>query len=213
MFNPELPEYRCPFCRLLAGERTPHDDPNDIVWQTELVTAKVASRWWPNPPGHLLVFPNTHYENLYDLPRRYGHAVHDMIRDIARAMRQAYSCQGIEFTRPGVADRDRPQQMLPVLVHGDVLCIDPLPHGIVPRELVAHGGLAHRQRLHPLPAREPRGIGHEALQHEPPRWFQNVGDRLEAGDLPRLVSNTNSEFATTNTNRNDPGPGTSPCRR
>jgi histidine triad (HIT) family protein len=34
----------------------------------------------------VLVVPNAHYENLYDLPAAYGHAVHDLVREVAIAI-------------------------------------------------------------------------------------------------------------------------------
>ncbi|AHH18828.1 histidine triad (HIT) domain-containing protein [Nocardia nova SH22a] len=43
----------------------------------------------------MLVIANDHYENIYDLPPRYGHAVHDVVREIAVAMRAAYGCDGV----------------------------------------------------------------------------------------------------------------------
>jgi histidine triad (HIT) family protein len=95
LFNHEPPGYRCPFCFLLAGGQTEIDHPRDIVERTELATALIASGWWPNNPGHVLVVPNAHYENLYDLPVEYGHAVHDLIGQIARAMRTSYDCAGV----------------------------------------------------------------------------------------------------------------------
>jgi histidine triad (HIT) family protein len=30
--------------------------------------------------------PNAHYENLYDLPSPYGHAIHDLAREVAIAI-------------------------------------------------------------------------------------------------------------------------------
>jgi histidine triad (HIT) family protein len=87
--------YECPFCSLLAGGETAWDSPRDIVLQTDRATAKVASVWWPNNPGHVIVVPNGHYENIYELPDEYGHAVHDAVRRVAIAMRAAYSCAGI----------------------------------------------------------------------------------------------------------------------
>jgi histidine triad (HIT) family protein len=38
--------------------------------------------------------PNAHYENLSDLPSRYGHAIHDLAREVAIAIRQTYCCDG-----------------------------------------------------------------------------------------------------------------------
>ncbi|MEU6559651.1 HIT family protein [Nocardia nova] len=95
MFNHEPHGYDCPFCFLLAGGETPLDSPRDVVLRTELATAFTAARWWPGNLGHVLVIANDHYENIYDLPPRYGHAVHDVVREIAVAMRAAYGCDGV----------------------------------------------------------------------------------------------------------------------
>ena len=38
--------------------------------------------------------PNAHYENLYDLPPRCGHAVLDLARDVAIAVRRTCGCDG-----------------------------------------------------------------------------------------------------------------------
>jgi histidine triad (HIT) family protein len=38
--------------------------------------------------------PVRHYENLYLLPSRAGHA-HDLVREVAIAIRQTYGCQGV----------------------------------------------------------------------------------------------------------------------
>jgi len=66
-----------------------------VVLRTERATAFVASRWWPNNLGHVLVVPNAHYENLYDLPALDGHAVHDAVRAIAIGIRTTYGCDGV----------------------------------------------------------------------------------------------------------------------
>ncbi|MEU5849747.1 HIT family protein [Saccharopolyspora shandongensis] len=95
MYNHEPPGYSCPFCTLLAGGETPANSQRDIVLRTELATALISPRWWPRNLGHVLVIPNAHYENLYDLPREYGHAIHDTVREIALALRAAYRCAGI----------------------------------------------------------------------------------------------------------------------
>lgn len=38
--------------------------------------------------------PDAHHENLYDLPPVYGHAVHDLVREMATAIRATYDCDG-----------------------------------------------------------------------------------------------------------------------
>jgi histidine triad (HIT) family protein len=43
----------------------------------------------------VLVVPIRHYENLYGLPADAGHAVHDLVREVAIAMRHTYGCDGV----------------------------------------------------------------------------------------------------------------------
>lgn len=95
MFNHEPAGYQCPFCFLLGGGDTAADDQRDIVLRTDKATALLASGWRPNNEAHVLVIPNAHHENLYDLPAEYGHAVHDVVREVAIAMRTAYKSEGI----------------------------------------------------------------------------------------------------------------------
>lgn len=94
MFNHEPDDYACPFCRLVAGFEDERATQRDVVRCNELATAFVAPRWWPKNHGHVLVVPNAHHENLYDLPSRYGHAIHDLAREVAIAIRQTYGCDG-----------------------------------------------------------------------------------------------------------------------
>ncbi len=94
MFNHEPEGYECPFCRLLDGVDNALNAQRDIVCRTEGAAALISPRWWPNNHGHVLVVPTAHYENLYDLPDEYGHAVHDVARQVAIAMRKAYGCDG-----------------------------------------------------------------------------------------------------------------------
>ena len=95
MFSHEPEGYQCPFCRVLGGVDSPLNTQRDIVCRTERAAALVSPRWWPNNHGHVLVVPAAHHENLYDLPDSYGHAVHDVVRLIAVAMRNTYGCDGI----------------------------------------------------------------------------------------------------------------------
>jgi histidine triad (HIT) family protein len=86
-------DYQCPFCALAAGVDA--DRQQDIVRRTAGAMAFVSPRWWPNNHGNLLVVPVGHYENLYELPDEAGHAVHDLVRDVAIAMRSTYGCEGV----------------------------------------------------------------------------------------------------------------------
>jgi histidine triad (HIT) family protein len=94
VFNHEPPHYMCPFCAIVAGGGDARLDQSDVVRRTGSATALVSPRWWPNNHGHVLVEPNAHHENLYDLPAGPGHAVHDLVREVAIALRTAYGCDG-----------------------------------------------------------------------------------------------------------------------
>jgi histidine triad (HIT) family protein len=96
MFNHEPDGYGCPVCQLVAdGEDERRiSTQRDIVRRDELATALISPRWWPNNHGHVVVVPNAHHENLYDLPSRDGHAVHDLVREVAIAIRRTYGCDG-----------------------------------------------------------------------------------------------------------------------
>ena len=95
MFSHQPHDYECPFCYLLAGRESAGSTPRDIVRQTDTATALISPRWWPNNRGHVLVVPNEHHENLYDLPAAYGHGVHDLVREVALAIRHTYGCSGV----------------------------------------------------------------------------------------------------------------------
>ena len=67
----------------------------DVVAVTDLAFARVSPRWWRRNPGTVLVIPRQHHENLYDLPTPTGHAVAELVRRVAVAMRAVYPCDGV----------------------------------------------------------------------------------------------------------------------
>jgi histidine triad (HIT) family protein len=59
------------------------------------MTAFVASHWWPANPGHVLVIPNQHIENIYEFPTQLGESLMAATKRVAIAMKAAYSCDGV----------------------------------------------------------------------------------------------------------------------
>lgn len=97
--------YDCPFCRLATDGQDPLDPRGEcIITNTGAATALISPRWWPNNQGHALVIPNQHHENLYALPAVAGHAVHDLTRLVAVAMRASYGCTGISVRQHNEPD-------------------------------------------------------------------------------------------------------------
>jgi histidine triad (HIT) family protein len=60
-----------------------------------MVTAFMAVRRFPNNQGHVLVIPNQHFENIYDLPVEFAFPIHKLARTVALAMKATYQCDGI----------------------------------------------------------------------------------------------------------------------
>ena len=93
-FNHEPDNYNCPFCALLGGYEDEYATLNDIVYQNEYVTAKISPKCWVNKPGNVLVIPNKHYENIYDIPEDVIGEVYKVVKKVATAIRSTYDCDG-----------------------------------------------------------------------------------------------------------------------
>lgn len=95
MFNHAPENYDSPFCAFLQRGDAIRNRQEDIVYQDDLATAFVALLWWPNNEGHVLIIPNQHFENIYDLPRQYAHRIQDLAQEIAIAFKHIYGCDGV----------------------------------------------------------------------------------------------------------------------
>lgn len=60
-----------------------------------MAAAFIAPLWWPNNEGHVLIIPNAHFENIYELPRQYAHRIQDIAQQIAIAFKHVYRCDGV----------------------------------------------------------------------------------------------------------------------
>lgn len=91
--------YRCPFCRVAAGEDLRDDFTNqaDVIFRDDVVTAFISSAWWPANPGHVLVVPNDHVENVYDIPDAVLAAVQVIGKRIGLALVETYDYDGTSF--------------------------------------------------------------------------------------------------------------------
>ena len=97
MYNHAPEQYVCPLCLLIQGIENEHvlSVQSDIVYQDERVTALIGSHQWPNNHGNVLIVPNEHFENIYDLPVEYAADIHRVARMVAIAMKTAYGCDGV----------------------------------------------------------------------------------------------------------------------
>ncbi len=97
MYNHAPQDYVCPFCLVVQGIENEHvySVKSDLVYWDETVTAFISSHQWPSNLGNVIVVPNEHFENIYDLPVRYTIAIHSAARKIAIAMKATFACDGI----------------------------------------------------------------------------------------------------------------------
>ncbi len=97
MYNHAPKEYQCPICLAIKGIENSDTliRQSDIVYKDNLVTAFVSSFFIGDNPGHILISPNEHFENIFDLPKEYGHQVFDVAQQVAIAFKKVRNADGI----------------------------------------------------------------------------------------------------------------------
>jgi histidine triad (HIT) family protein len=97
MYSHAPENYICPFCLLIQGIKNEHvySIQSDIIYHDDAITALISSHQWPNNHGNVIIIPNEHFENIYDLPLRYARDIHRMAKRLAIAMKMGYSCDGV----------------------------------------------------------------------------------------------------------------------
>ena len=60
-----------------------------------MVTAFVGAHQWPKNHGNVIIVPNEHFENLYDLPLHFALPLHELVKTIALALKTVYACEGV----------------------------------------------------------------------------------------------------------------------
>lgn len=95
MFNHQPQNYICPLCQIANKEQTEHGSQEDsVIYRDKFLTCFIAGKWWRSNPGHVIIIPNQHIENIYDLPEGIGHKIFDLSKKIALALKETYECDG-----------------------------------------------------------------------------------------------------------------------
>lgn len=97
-------DYDCPFCHLARGEANAFTSQDDLVYRDDQVIAFMALDWNANTPGHVLVTPVAHIENVYAISDELGAPLQRAIGMIARAMKGAYGCSGVSIAQNNEPD-------------------------------------------------------------------------------------------------------------
>lgn len=99
MYNHAPKDYVCPLCFVAVGKVAPGvvTLPQDVIYRTDLITAFVSPKWWPNNKAHVVIIPHKHFENIYEITSVYIHAVFDAAQKVGIALKAVYACDGISL--------------------------------------------------------------------------------------------------------------------
>jgi histidine triad (HIT) family protein len=97
MFNHAPKDYNCPICIAIKGHE--NDDTlirqSDIVYKDDLVSAFISSFFIGKNLGHIIIVPNEHFENIYDLPTNYSSRIAEIAQKMALALKKSYQADGV----------------------------------------------------------------------------------------------------------------------
>ena len=94
MFNHEPKAYICPLCIFSGGAETELNKLSDIVFEDTEVIAFISPMWWPNNPGHVIIIPKIHVENLYDINDILISRIQILGKKVACGIKEVYQCDG-----------------------------------------------------------------------------------------------------------------------
>lgn len=101
MYNHAPENYKCPICPAINGIENEDTwiKQADIIYKDKIVTAFIGSKFVKNNPGHPIIVPNIHYENIYDLPEDVACHIIKIAKKIALALKIARKCEGVTITQ------------------------------------------------------------------------------------------------------------------
>lgn len=94
MYNHEPKNYDCPFCKLIRGQDDEINKQEYVVYQDDKTLAYIAPKWWDKNPGHILVIPKEHIENIYNISDELLADVYKTVKKITIAIKETYKSDG-----------------------------------------------------------------------------------------------------------------------
>jgi histidine triad (HIT) family protein len=97
MYNHAPDHYICPFCLTVNGIENEHvyTKQSDIFYKDDYITAFISAGRYKNNKGNVIIIPNSHYENIYELPNELSDKIHHLEKEVALALKEAYKCHGV----------------------------------------------------------------------------------------------------------------------
>jgi histidine triad (HIT) family protein len=96
-FSHRPADYQCPFCSLIRDIDRHLADPQTsfFVYHDSLVSILVPTRHYANIKGNVLVVPNQHHENIFDIDCSLGTPLLEATQRVAFAMKRHFRCDGV----------------------------------------------------------------------------------------------------------------------
>ena len=97
MYNHAPKDYKCPICVGIKGIENEDTllKQADLIYKDNLVSVFLNSFWIPTCEGHVIVVPNEHFENIYDIPEEVLFNISTVVKKMALVLKKAYKCDGI----------------------------------------------------------------------------------------------------------------------
>ncbi len=97
MYQHAPKEYRCPLCLAIKGVESSETmmKQADIFFKDDLVLAAINSKFFIKAPGHVIIFPRQHYENIYDIPEEILNHICSIAQKISLLLKKVRHCDGI----------------------------------------------------------------------------------------------------------------------
>jgi histidine triad (HIT) family protein len=135
----------CVFCRIVRGM-----EPASLVWQDELTLAAVDLRQYH--PGHTLVMPRRHFNDVRELDAQTGAALMATVTRVTRAVAAAFPNNGLSLWHSigEGADQEVPHLHIhvhPRLVGDGLLRIYPTAAGLPDRSTLDRYAEALRSEM------------------------------------------------------------------
>lgn len=93
----------CIFCRIVKERRVC----DEVVFEDDLVIALISLHQKPSNLGHAILLPKAHVETIYELPSELDAALMASLRRLAKAVRYAFSANGIQIRQNNGAAADQ----------------------------------------------------------------------------------------------------------
>ena len=184
-------DYDCPFCRIIQTAKTrmmDNDEQSDVIYQNNDVTVFLALGRKRNNPVDVLVVPNVHYENIFDLPIELSVPLHRASLMASRALKAVYDCDGISIRQHNEPAGDQDvwhyhMHVTPRFI-GDNFYRSSLVHSSVDERLIEAHNL--RAANHLLEASMQESM--QAAGTENVALIMRFNQALNAGDLETMMS-------------------------